>query len=111
LSLLLCPKRVVRHLEFFFFSSRRRHTSSKRDWSSDVCSSDLHSVCLHIWITHLFIYPFSVLFIFHVANLHDALVCFNQIADRLNVGQAEFFLFPVFMQFVFDKFFQFVHTT
>src|SRR5699024_12227696 len=24
-----------------FFSSRRRHTSSKRDWSSDVCSSDL----------------------------------------------------------------------
>src|SRR5699024_1447133 len=28
----LCP---------FFFSSRRRHTRSKRDWSSDVCSSDL----------------------------------------------------------------------
>src|SRR5437868_13812571 len=25
----------------FFFSSRRRHTRSKRDWSSDVCSSDL----------------------------------------------------------------------
>src|SRR5438067_1135367 len=25
----------------FFFSSRRRHTISKRDWSSDVCSSDL----------------------------------------------------------------------
>src|SRR5207249_9124482 len=27
----------------FFFSSRRRHTRSKRDWSSDVCSSDLPS--------------------------------------------------------------------
>src|SRR5438874_8596713 len=26
---------------WFFFSSRRRHTSSLRDWSSDVCSSDL----------------------------------------------------------------------
>src|SRR5699024_12139744 len=26
----------------FSFSSRRRHTSSKRDWSSDVCSSDLY---------------------------------------------------------------------
>src|SRR5438105_11756053 len=26
---------------FFFFSSRRRHTRSTRDWSSDVCSSDL----------------------------------------------------------------------
>src|SRR5699024_11453007 len=25
----------------FFLSSRRRHTRSKRDWSSDVCSSDL----------------------------------------------------------------------
>src|SRR5437870_10354421 len=27
----------------FFFSSRRRHTSWPRDWSSDVCSSDLYS--------------------------------------------------------------------
>src|SRR5712675_3512022 len=29
---------------FFFFSSRRRHTRCSRDWSSDVCSSDLVSV-------------------------------------------------------------------
>src|SRR5690606_39928968 len=28
-------------LTIFFFSSRRRHTSFSRDWSSDVCSSDL----------------------------------------------------------------------
>src|SRR5690554_7416016 len=28
-------------LIFFFFSSRRRHTRCGRDWSSDVCSSDL----------------------------------------------------------------------
>src|SRR5690606_40260692 len=28
----------------FFFSSRRRHTSFSRDWSSDVCSSDLTAV-------------------------------------------------------------------
>src|SRR2546429_3060676 len=27
---------------FFFFSSRRRHTRCSRDWSSDVCSSDLY---------------------------------------------------------------------
>src|SRR2546428_8823150 len=27
----------------FFFSSRRRHTRSDRDWSSDVCSSDLNA--------------------------------------------------------------------
>src|SRR5690606_40692821 len=30
-------------LSFFFFSSRRRHTRFSRDWSSDVCSSDLAS--------------------------------------------------------------------
>src|SRR5215469_9779995 len=30
---------------FFFFSSRRRHTRSLRDWSSDVCSSDLALSC------------------------------------------------------------------
>src|SRR2546429_6750577 len=28
-------------LHVFFFSSRRRHTRCSRDWSSDVCSSDL----------------------------------------------------------------------
>src|SRR5690606_39500463 len=27
----------------FFFSSRRRHTRFSRDWSSDVCSSDLEA--------------------------------------------------------------------
>src|SRR5476649_3043934 len=31
------------HLRFVFFSSRRRHTRSLCDWSSDVCSSDLAS--------------------------------------------------------------------
>src|SRR2546430_9258172 len=30
---------------YFFFSSRRRHTSFDCDWSSDVCSSDLSVVC------------------------------------------------------------------
>src|SRR5204863_7060145 len=28
----------------YFFSSRRRHTRSLRDWSSDVCSSDLYRI-------------------------------------------------------------------
>src|SRR5699024_11824661 len=39
-----------------FFSSRRRHTRSKRDWSSDVCSSDL-------WFTYS-LYP-------HKGNLRE----------------------------------------
>src|SRR3712207_6815658 len=33
---------------FFFFSSRRRHTRYWRDWSSDVCSSDLSVYIVHV---------------------------------------------------------------
>src|SRR5690554_8075355 len=32
---------MMKILIIFFFSSRRRHTRCGRDWSSDVCSSDL----------------------------------------------------------------------
>src|SRR5260370_10068849 len=35
----------------FFFSSRRRHTRFKCDWSSDVCSSDLRFECIFGHIT------------------------------------------------------------
>src|SRR3712207_2002489 len=34
-------------VRFFFFSSRRRHTRYWRDWSSDVCSSDLAAAEFH----------------------------------------------------------------
>src|SRR5215204_6977660 len=44
-SLFLCVIESI-HVLFFFFSSRRRHTSSLCDWSSDVCSSDLR---VHSW--------------------------------------------------------------
>src|SRR3712207_8799048 len=37
---------LSRSIEFFFFSSRRRHTRYWRDWSSDVCSSDLQKSSL-----------------------------------------------------------------
>src|SRR5947207_6238725 len=39
---------VVRLRHFFFFSSRRRHTRSLCDWSSDVCSSDLGLVATRV---------------------------------------------------------------
>src|SRR5574339_550554 len=43
--MLLCvPRRE--HMLCFFFSSRRRHTRSPGDWSSDVCSSDLASLSI-----------------------------------------------------------------
>src|SRR5207253_8395580 len=37
----LCVLLLLLCCFFFFFSSRRRHTRWPRDWSSDVCSSDL----------------------------------------------------------------------
>src|SRR5438874_3865822 len=42
---------VTRLCLSFFFSSRRRHTRSLRDWSSDVCSSDL-GYTTAILVTH-----------------------------------------------------------
>src|SRR5260370_5895586 len=51
LTVLCLTRRISSHkdvtvtiLVFFFFSSRRRHTRFKCDWSSDVCSSDLEAV-------------------------------------------------------------------
>src|SRR2546422_3519238 len=44
-------------LIFFFFSSRRRHTRCSRDWSSDVCSSDLLGL---IWLAGPMLAPFRV---------------------------------------------------
>src|SRR3712207_843952 len=40
-------------LYFFFFSSRRRHTRYWRDWSSDVCSSDLGALDAQTATAHL----------------------------------------------------------
>src|SRR5690606_22686104 len=42
-------------MAFFFFSSRRRHTRFSRDWSSDVCSSDLVSRALRMMIEPLYV--------------------------------------------------------
>src|SRR2546429_5908316 len=42
LLIFVSPDWSLDRLMFFFFSSRRRHTRCSRDWSSDVCSSDLY---------------------------------------------------------------------
>src|SRR3989440_5523905 len=49
-------------LRFFFFSSRRRHTRSDRDWSSDVCSSDLIPRGVQ-WFARMWIGPKSRTFL------------------------------------------------
>src|SRR3990172_10312675 len=57
----------------FFFESRRRHTRCSRDWSSDVCSSDLDSASLeevrsgkagaygHTPLQHFYSHPLTIL--------------------------------------------------
>src|SRR5690349_24835359 len=41
----------------FFFSSRRRHTRSLRDWSSDVCSSDLTILLWVYYVSNILTLP------------------------------------------------------
>src|SRR5687768_7162202 len=59
---------------FFFFSSRRRHTRCSRDWSSDVCSSDLgNRPGLPLSVTLSFPSWFSPLFLaIFASRLEDA---------------------------------------
>src|SRR5699024_11324230 len=53
------------------FSSRRRHTRSKRDWSSDVCSSDLIDPLALLKIICLVPFP-SLRSVSHHLQLHQA---------------------------------------
>src|SRR5207249_8893944 len=72
----------------FFFSSRRRHTRSKRDWSSDVCSSDLdRTICSLEQIVRSFpeVVEFRATAIKHGSL--DALVV--EIEDRLDKPRSE----------------------
>src|SRR3989449_2552357 len=62
---------VAMQLLCFFFSSRRRHTRCSRDWSSDVCSSDLmfflslssNTSALNSIFFGLWLFPFGLLVI------------------------------------------------
>src|SRR5699024_12181843 len=69
-------------------SSRRRHTRSKRDWSSDVCSSDLY---LTIGLLQLLWAQLAL----HVPNAS------NPLADKLE----EYYLFYIFCTFLFFRLF------
>src|SRR5947209_11639287 len=62
----LSPDRPAVSCFFFFFSSRRRNTRYWRDWSSDVCSSDLCVLRIFSFtfcITIIVILSFSLWFI------------------------------------------------
>src|SRR5699024_12012323 len=88
----------------FFFSSRRRHTRSKRDWSSDVCSSDLFSFLInHVQVvlfhvpslfslcnhSHLYIHLFQQFYVqFHVPT---AFVLIAELLFLANLQMVEFY--------------------
>src|SRR3989449_4185949 len=59
----------------FFFSSRRRHTRCSRDWSSDVCSSDLRESRRIVRMDQ------GVL----ITETHHGWVCANAGVDQSNV--------------------------
>src|SRR3712207_7526050 len=48
--IILSIRSLSMYFFFFFFSSRRRHTRYWRDWSSDVCSSDLTVLILLVFV-------------------------------------------------------------
>src|SRR4030066_1947865 len=72
---------------FFFFSSRRRHTRFKCDWSSDVCSSDLKMLTEerkhglhHLWmnrgcciVVHVYAFHLCLLDFTFFYNLNPAI--------------------------------------
>src|SRR2546422_10556244 len=75
-------------MTFFFFSSRRRHTRCSRDWSSDVCSSDLDEQVRNgmsgAWIVEGLLDPFPELRDVHehVLLLKDAQVGGGKVVPR-----------------------------
>src|SRR2546429_1379161 len=68
----------------FFFSSRRRHTRCSRDWSSDVCSSDLNAAAY-------FAGP-GVILSFVIAGSACALtgLCYAELASAMPVSGSSY---------------------
>src|SRR5690606_40048073 len=80
---------------YFFFSSRRRHTRFSRDWSSDVCSSDLASALLAGLLTLIFVsfialifaLPFVVFSRYFKASALKLLLVFPLRSEERRVGK------------------------
>src|SRR5699024_3754918 len=80
----------------FFFSSRRRHTRSKRDWSSDVCSSDLLGAFAKMDMQEKFLKSGMKIILILLGTTAiaaaigiTAALLFNLDASSLNLGDAE----------------------
>src|SRR5207247_6590505 len=74
----------------FFVSSRRRHTRSTRDWSSDVCSSDLQSPECS-WSSGVVSDPRSILGIAALSHSANLLKLFSSTHTATRSGDASGF--------------------
>src|SRR2546422_1846990 len=73
---------------FFFFSSRRRHTRCSRDWSSDVCSSDLNLRNFALWvIIVLLALALFTLFQNPGYRTSDQEISFSQLLNEVDQGR------------------------
>src|SRR5690606_31337145 len=93
---------------FFFFSSRRRHTRFSRDWSSDVCSSDLtctpfffydldYEIQTPLKITSYHLLDYSLL---KINSLLDKKKALNELINEVKKVNGEFV--PVFHNYTFS---------
>src|SRR5690625_6503552 len=73
---------------FFFFSSRRRHTRWPRDWSSDVCSSDLTLIFYFLVLDQCSI-NFSNGFLFFHYLVQHSQVFYNQFQKQPHFQRSE----------------------
>src|SRR5690606_29037579 len=99
---------------YFFFSSRSRHTSFSRDWSSDVCSSDLRYFSIVARLFSLFsfkpepVYIFLFLlntvnyFFFALPFCFQGIACFREFGNFLAEYTFLFFVLLTTNCFTFD---------
>src|SRR3712207_6860524 len=81
----------------FFFSSRRRHTRYWRDWSSDVCSSDLSFFRLYFFHFFRFFYRF-LYFFYDFLFFPLAYLCFFCKSIQSSGNRIFYFFFQLLFQ-------------
>src|SRR3712207_5537786 len=84
---------------FFFFSSRRRHTRYCRDWSSDVCSSDLTVERNKLWMLQTRVGKRTAAAAFRIAtqSVDEGLIDMDEAVRRVTGDQLAQLMFPRFV--------------